>query len=273
VTAPAPDQQQPDSTATAEIAALLAALLAAGALVAATVAAKRALLATYEAGRIITVLMGLGVDRDVATAVLSVSLGRSPLPGTRRVAPDRAAARRSNQTVNLTRRAAYIVTAARRVHDGVNHPAGAIPIRPFRPTGFDPTPLRPAGPGSQPPGTLWGPEQQRERRQRLRDELERERRHWQQHLDAAAGRNRNAKTVDELAAVHGDQLTWVAIIDAKTSKYCTKANGTQFFASRRPPLGFPGDVHPSCRCKPGPPRRGVSTLTYDVDPTLEDHDH
>lgn len=81
--------------------------------------------------------------------------------------------------------------------------------------------------------------------------LQAERRYFAQHLEAVKKRRAAAAAVDKARAQFGDELGWHARLDNRTSPECREANGRNFSASRIPPIGWPGSVHPDCRCKPG----------------------
>jgi hypothetical protein len=89
----------------------------------------------------------------------------------------------------------------------------------------------------------------------------RERRFYAQHLAASHGRMVAAAQVDAAASVQGRPLLgWNTVHDALTSAECRAADGRNFRADRMPLIGWPGAVHPHCRCWPGPPRRGARLL-------------
>lgn len=94
----------------------------------------------------------------------------------------------------------------------------------------------------------------------LLDGLARERRYYAQHVAAMWQRATAAGKVDMEAAVHGDLLSWNTVLDGKTSAECRAADGKNFHASAMPVIGYPGSVHPHCRCFPGPPRPGAPLL-------------
>jgi SPP1 gp7 family putative phage head morphogenesis protein len=81
--------------------------------------------------------------------------------------------------------------------------------------------------------------------------LRREQRYFNQHLQAVANRRRAASEVDKARAQFGDELGWYAQMDSRTSEECKQAHGKNFSVTRIPPIGWPGSVHPRCRCKPG----------------------
>lgn len=96
---------------------------------------------------------------------------------------------------------------------------------------------------------------------RSKFDLERkERKYYQQHLEIQSKRASAARAADRLVARHGNILGWYTVLDNRTSPECKQAHGKNFDVTRRPSIGFPGSVHPSCRCKPGPPHRGAGTV-------------
>lgn len=78
-----------------------------------------------------------------------------------------------------------------------------------------------------------------------------EKRWFNQHLDAIRKRRSSAIAVDKASRRYGDLLGWHAVLDDRTSPECREANGKNFSASRIPAIGYPGAVHPYCRCRPG----------------------
>lgn len=94
----------------------------------------------------------------------------------------------------------------------------------------------------------------------LRDAAARERRFYGQHLQAIIQRTQAASQVDARAAEYGLLLGWYTVRDKKTSAECLRANGKNFYATSMPLIGFPGGVHPHCRCFPGKPHAGAAIL-------------
>lgn len=103
------------------------------------------------------------------------------------------------------------------------------------------------------------------RKARMLKAIEVEHRYLDQHIKATAGRRlaaeaaaKEAKRVAR-AEVSGvfeapsGLLGWYAVLDERTSRDCARANGRNFAPTEVPRIGFPGTVHPACRCKPGPP--------------------
>lgn len=104
-----------------------------------------------------------------------------------------------------------------------------------------------------------------------------EQRFYTAHLQAQANRRRAAAAVDKVAedvdmqtaygpaAVPGMRGTvrlagWKATIDARTSPECAAANGCNFDVERPPLIGYPGTVHPHCRCRAVKPYRHARVL-------------
>jgi hypothetical protein len=90
--------------------------------------------------------------------------------------------------------------------------------------------------------------------------LARERRYYQQHLDAAWNRSMAAAQADLAYLSYGPLLGWYATMDSKTSAECRAADGKNFTAEAMPLIGYPGMVHPHCRCRPGQAHAGASML-------------
>jgi hypothetical protein len=90
--------------------------------------------------------------------------------------------------------------------------------------------------------------------------MARERRYFGMHRDAIWQRAQAAMQVDMAAWTWGDMLGWNTVLDSRTSADCRAANGANFRASSVPLIGYPGSVHPHCRCYAGPPRIGARML-------------
>lgn len=93
-----------------------------------------------------------------------------------------------------------------------------------------------------------------------REQMATERRYYEQHQAAMWNRAAAAGKTDMEAAVHGDFLGWNSVMDARTSAECRAADGKNYYASAMPDIGFPGSVHPSCRCFPSAPHPGGKLL-------------
>lgn len=121
---------------------------------------------------------------------------------------------------NLIRQAAYLVNAARRIT------AEAKLDRP----------------SPQPRGPL------------LDQALAKEAVWFRQHVDAVANRTQAAQQVATMAKMQGKAglLGWYSRNDSRTSAECLAAHGRNFDPNQIPAIGYPGAVHPHCRCKPGP---------------------
>lgn len=90
--------------------------------------------------------------------------------------------------------------------------------------------------------------------------LARERRYYSAHTAAIWNRAVAAGRADMAALEHGDLLGWHAVLDDRTSAECRAADGRNFLASAMPDIGFPGAVHPHCRCLPVAPFPGARML-------------
>jgi hypothetical protein len=123
--------------------------------------------------------------------------------------------------MNLRRRAAYVVNAARRL--------GTAVVR------------EKSNPGS------------------IQRALQTEGRYLSQHLSAVKKRNEAAAVAQTelnkrmLPKGANGLLGWNAILDSRTSAECRKADGKNFYPLQPPAIGLPGAVHDHCRCTPGPP--------------------
>ena len=69
-----------------------------------------------------------------------------------------------------------------------------------------------------------------------------------------------AMNTDMASWSYGDLLGWYTVRDARTSAECLAADGRNFSASAPPLIGYPGAVHPHCRCYPGPAHPGGRML-------------
>lgn len=85
--------------------------------------------------------------------------------------------------------------------------------------------------------------------------LNAERQFFRQHVAACYRRIQAGAYVDSARNQHGPILGWESVRDERTSPECRAAHGKNFFALRRPLIGWPGSVHPSCRCRPTKPFR------------------
>jgi len=128
--------------------------------------------------------------------------------------------------LNLIRRAQFVVAAALRLHRDVD---GAVSRRE--------NPLT---------ALLAG--------------VERERRYYALHLAAGWNRTEAAAKVDTAVMELGLLLGWNTVRDSRTSRECLLADGRNFRADQMPKIGYPGMVHPHCRCYAGPPRPGAKLL-------------
>lgn len=88
--------------------------------------------------------------------------------------------------------------------------------------------------------------------------MQRELGFWKAHKRAQARRLKMAKRVSVAQKRWGSMLGWYSVMDARTSGECRAAHGRNFtvWGSDIPVIGWPGTVHPHCRCLPGPPHPG-----------------
>jgi hypothetical protein len=93
-----------------------------------------------------------------------------------------------------------------------------------------------------------------------RDALATEQRYYSQHLAAMWNRASAAGKTDMAALEHGNLLGWLAVKSDRTTPECAAASGRNFYASRMPDIGFPGTVHPNCKCVPVAPWPGGKLL-------------
>lgn len=96
--------------------------------------------------------------------------------------------------------------------------------------------------------------------------IARERRYYGAHLEANWQRATAAIRVDQASWAYGDVLGWNAVHDAHTSAECRAADGKNFLAAVMPAIGWPGSVHPHCRCYPGPAHIGARMLPSTYEP-------
>jgi hypothetical protein len=94
----------------------------------------------------------------------------------------------------------------------------------------------------------------------IRAQLAKERRYYEQHQAAMWNRAAAAGKTDMAAAEHGPLLGWNTIIDGRESAECRNADRKNYRASKMPRIGFPGAVHPHCRCFPGSAWPGAPML-------------
>jgi hypothetical protein len=90
--------------------------------------------------------------------------------------------------------------------------------------------------------------------------VQRERRFYAQHLMAIWQRSQAGAQVDSAQMTYGNLLGWHALRDKNTSADCLAADGRNFYADHMPLIGYPGAVHPHCRCQAGTPFPGARLL-------------
>jgi|SRR5579859_5769739 len=90
--------------------------------------------------------------------------------------------------------------------------------------------------------------------------MARERRYYAQHIAAISHRSLAAARVDSAAMMYGPLIGWYTVHDAHTTPDCLAADGKNFWAGQPPLIGYPGTAHPRCRCWPGRPHPGGKLL-------------
>jgi hypothetical protein len=90
--------------------------------------------------------------------------------------------------------------------------------------------------------------------------VSRETRYFGMHMTAGWNRAKAAAMVDMTALTHGRLLGWNTVRDKHTSRDCLAADGKNFYAEAMPLIGYPGSVHPNCRCFPGRAHEGAAIL-------------
>lgn len=125
---------------------------------------------------------------------------------------------------NLARRAAFVVSAARRMQ------------------------------------TAIGQARSRHSPSIVLDALAAERRYYGQHLAASWARENAAAKIDSQAMLHGRLLGWNTVHTKTTTPECAAADRHNFYADTQPPIGWPGLAHPGCRCYPGAPFPGAALV-------------
>lgn len=193
--------------------------------VAAALAGAMSPLAAY--GAIAPLLASFGVVASGAILALAlraalVEAEKFPPPTLSGIGP----AQRNTIETNQLRRAAYIISATRRVA-----------------------------------GEMSAAHSRGESTEAARDSaIERENVYFLQHVNADSQRISAANRIDALSGTYGDTLGWYAQHDARVTLECLTANGKNFRVSDPPDIGYPGTVHVSCRCYPGPPHRDAELL-------------
>ena len=74
-----------------------------------------------------------------------------------------------------------------------------------------------------------------------------------QHDDANDARDQSLLSAQQQMIRGGPTVGWYAHYDKKTSPACRLASGNNFDAMEGTVIGYPGSVHPHCRCSVGPP--------------------
>jgi hypothetical protein len=86
-----------------------------------------------------------------------------------------------------------------------------------------------------------------------RTQWDKEKRYFEAHRQMGDRRARQAEIRDHMASLYGRKLGWYSVLGATTDAHCAHNHGKNFYYDRRPRGGFPGEVHPHCKCTPGAP--------------------
>lgn len=103
-----------------------------------------------------------------------------------------------------------------------------------------------------------------------RDALRAERRNYQLHEQARAGRLRAVAQVQTAADTYGQPtmdgtlVGWYLNPLKNNEAECIAANGHNFYAEQGTVIGLPGSVHNQCGCYAGPPWEGATAMVDDV---------
>jgi hypothetical protein len=173
------------------------------------------------AGALARMTQGMGIARQAMFSALGITMGHPP-GQTGFYGPATMATERSN----LQRRAMFVLAAARRITADL------------------------AAAHSRGQGMAAA----------LAAAVTRERRFYAQHLIATWQRSQAGAQVDGEAMTRGLLLGWHTKHDSKTSAECRQADGRNFYADHMPLIGYPGAVHPHCRCRAGAPFPGARLL-------------
>lgn len=181
-----------------------------------------------SATAIVAVLLPLLYGSGITSAGLSAALGvANQIPvNTAATAAGVAPALRGVLLAEPSYRAAFIFNAARRISVVMSGTAAS----------YD-----------------QGVEARRDRVETFRQALVAEQRFWQQHRQAQINRVRAAKLVDAMSVRAPEGvLRWKAVLDSRTTPDCAAMNGQTFTVEEPPAIGWPGSVHPHCRCRAVP---------------------
>lgn len=171
--------------------------------------------------RLQAVFLRAGVPRPALAVAVDVVMGMPP-----EASGMTGPATQQMIRMNLVRRAQFLVSSARRVTSDLRA----------------------------------GRSQGQSLRSILDEAAARERRYYGQHLDAIWNRMDAAAKTDSASMLYGRLLGWNTVLDSVTSPECRAANRHNFLADQMPLIGYPGMVHPHCRCWPGRPYPGASML-------------
>lgn len=79
-----------------------------------------------------------------------------------------------------------------------------------------------------------------------------ERKYAAMHEDAQKERDVAAQRLNIAQKAYGNTLGWYTKGDGQVETRCKKLSGHNFRTDRPLPIGYPGTIHPHCRCWAGP---------------------
>lgn len=82
--------------------------------------------------------------------------------------------------------------------------------------------------------------------------LQKERRYAAMHRLARNERKFASDRLEIASRAHGPVLGWYTMNDGRVESRCRKLAGHNFNVTRPMPAGYPGTIHPQCRCWAGP---------------------
>ena len=170
-------------------------------------------------------MLAAGIGYAALKATIALVLSM-PLPVMEGTGP----ATRFAVRTNTLRRAQFMLSASRRVQAAVAHAnAHGLPVFPA-----------------------------------IQAAITAEQRYYGLHVAMGTKRMTASSAVDGMAEMNGNLLGWNAVLDARTTAGCRRANGCNFYADDPPVVegapALPGAVHSLCRCWASPPRKGAPVL-------------
>lgn len=98
----------------------------------------------------------------------------------------------------------------------------------------------------------------------LPEAIKKERPNTRAHEQARRNRLNIASKMQKLARQFGPLLGWYRDPLSDSESECVQADGHNFYATQGTIIGYPGSVHPHCRCVAGPPHPGGGMVNEHV---------